>query len=114
MRHDDQAVDLLVAGIGEREDRPVVVGLAGAHLDAADDAVGAGRGRDLQAVAVGLLAVDRIGQVDRGRVGPHVHGLDRPRRREADQGRDQHRRRNGCAQGSQLTTSVPLGLAPHP
>jgi hypothetical protein len=44
MRRDDETVDLLVAVVGEREHRPVLAGLAGAHFDAADDAVGAGRG----------------------------------------------------------------------
>ena len=68
MRHDDQPVDLLVAGIGEREDRPVGAALARAHLDAADDAVRPGRGRDLDAVAVGALALDRVGEVDGGGV----------------------------------------------
>ena len=66
MRHDDQAVDLLVAGIGEREHRPVGAGLAGAHLDAAHDAVGPGRGRDLDAVAVAGQRLDAVGEVDRG------------------------------------------------
>ena len=50
MRRDDQPVDLLVGVVGEREHRPVLSAFARAHLDAADDAVGAGRGRDLDAV----------------------------------------------------------------
>ena len=59
MRRDDQAVDLLVAVVGEREHRPVLAAFAGAHLDAADDAVGAGRGRNLDAVAVGVLMIEQ-------------------------------------------------------
>ena len=55
MRHDDQPVDLLVAVVGEREHRPVGVAFARAHLDAAHDAVGAGRGRHLDAVGFGFL-----------------------------------------------------------
>ena len=58
MRRDDQAVDLLVAVVGEREHRPVGAAFARAHLDAAHDAVGAGRGRNLDAVGVGLLALE--------------------------------------------------------
>ena len=79
MRHDDQPVDLLVAVVGEREHRPVVAALARAHLDAADDAVGAGRGRDLDAVGVGLLQFGGGGEVDRRRVEAHVDGFDRAR-----------------------------------
>ena len=66
MRHDDQPLDLLVAGIGEREHRPIGVALARAHVHAADDAVGSRRGGDQDAVALGAMALDRIGEVDRG------------------------------------------------
>ena len=58
-RH-DQAVDLLVAVVGQREHRPVVSGLAGAHLDPADDAVGTGCGGNLETVAVGMLKFYRL------------------------------------------------------
>jgi hypothetical protein len=44
MRDDDQPVDLLVAGIRQRKDRPVGVALACAHVHALHDAVGTGRG----------------------------------------------------------------------
>ena len=64
VRRHDEPVDLLVAVIGEREHRPVPAGFARAHLDAADDAVGAGRGRNLDAIAVGVLEVDGVGEVD--------------------------------------------------
>ena len=76
MRHDDQAVDLLVAGVGEREHRPVGRALARRLLHAADDAVGAGRGRDLDAVGFGLDELGDAGEIDRGHVGAHVHRLD--------------------------------------
>ena len=76
VRRHDQAVDLLVAVVGEREHRPVVAGLARAHLDAADDAVGAGRGRDLDAVAFGLEPLDRVGEVDRRGIDAHIDRLD--------------------------------------
>ena len=52
---------------------------ARAHLDAAHDAVGAGRGRDLDAVAFGLLHVGGGGEVDGRGVEPHVDGFDRAR-----------------------------------
>ncbi len=64
MRHDDQPVDLLVGIIGEREHRPVGVGFARAHFDAAHDAVGAGRGGDLDAVGFGFLHVGGGGEID--------------------------------------------------
>ena len=51
-------------------------GLARAHLDAADDAVGAGRGRDLDAVAFGFGPLDRVGEVDRRGVDAHIDRLD--------------------------------------
>ena len=76
MRHDDQPVDLLVGIIGEREHRPVGVALARAHLDAAHDAVGAGRGGNLDAVAVGLLQFGGGGEIDRGGIEPHVDRFD--------------------------------------
>ena len=58
MRHDDEALDLLVAGVGERERRPIGVALAGAHVHAPDDSVGAGRGRNEDAVTVAALPLD--------------------------------------------------------
>ena len=80
MRHDDQPVDLLVAVVGERENRPVGVAFACAHLDAANDSIGAGRGRDLDAVAFGLLHFGGGGQIDGGGIEPHVHGFHRSAR----------------------------------
>ena len=79
MRHDDQPVDLLVGIIGEREHRPVGVGFARAHFDAAHDAVGAGRGGDLDAVGFGLLHVGRGGEIDGRDVEPHVDRFERAR-----------------------------------
>ena len=79
MRRHDEAVDLLVAVVGEREHGPVLAGFAGAHLDAPHDAVGAGRGRNLDAVAFGVLQVDGVGEIDGRGIGAHVDGLDRAR-----------------------------------
>ena len=96
MRHDDQPVDLLVAVVGEREHRPVGVALARAHLDAAHDAVGAGRGRDLDAVAVGLLPFGGGGEIDGRGIEPHVHGFDGARgRRRQQRGGERERNRYG-------------------
>ncbi len=58
MRRDDQAVELVVGVVGEREHHPVLSALAGAHLDAADDAVGSRRGRHLDAVGVAALMIE--------------------------------------------------------
>ena len=86
MRRDDKAVDLLVAIVGEREHRPILAALAGAHFDAANDAVGTGRGRDLDAVVFGVLDIDRIGEIDCRRVGPHIDRFDRARGGHAEHG----------------------------
>ncbi len=92
MRHDDQALDLLVAGIGQREHGPIGVALARAHVHAPDDAVGPRRGRDQQAVGLGAMALGGVGKIDRRGVGAYTDGLDRARGREADDDQSQHRR----------------------
>ena len=80
MRCDDQPVDLLVAVIGEREDRPIPSALPRTHFDAPDDPVIARRGRNLDAVAVSVYDVDRASQIDRPDIGADVDSLDGPRR----------------------------------
>jgi len=92
MRHDDQPVDLLVGIVGEREHRPIGIGFARAHLDAAHDAVRTGRGGDLDAVAVGLLHVGGGGEIDGRGIEPHVHGFDGKRggRRQQRGGEREH------------------------
>ena len=76
MRRHDQTVDLLVAVVGQRENRPVVSGLSCPYLDAADDAIGTRRGGNLHAIAVGMLEFNRRSEVDRAGVDPHVDRLD--------------------------------------
>ena len=93
MRHHDQAVDLLVARIRQRKRHPVGPGLAGAHLDAADDPVIARRGGHLDAVAVGLQPLHRIGEIDRRDVDAHIDGLD------GTGVRGKQRHRDGCSHG---------------
>ena len=109
MRRDDQPVDLLVAVIGEREYRPVLAGFAGAHLDAAHDAVGAGRGRNLDAIAVGVLQVDGVGEIDRRGIGAHIDGVDRVRGGNADNGHDRQSDNGTAAQpcGAQKCQQTP-------
>ena len=85
MRHDDQPVDLLVGIVGEREHRPVVAAFARAHFDAAHDAVGAGRGRNLDAVGFRFLPLGGRGEIDGGNVEPHIDGFDRARRQRRQQ-----------------------------
>ena len=95
MRHDDQPVDLLVGIVGERKHRPVIAAFACAHLDAAHDAVGTGSGRDLDAVAFGLLQLGSGGKVDRLDVDPDVDGFSRARRvpgQQRGQGKRKRRR----------------------
>src|SRR5450755_3513583 len=81
MRSDDQTIELVVGVVGEREHHPVLAALAGADLDAADDAVGARGGRDLDAVGVAALMVEYRGEVDRGRVTADADGVDGARGR---------------------------------
>ncbi len=80
MRGDDQAVELVVGVVGEREHNPVLAALAGADFDAADDAVGARRGRNLDAVRVAVLMLEHRGEVDRRRVAADADGVECARR----------------------------------
>ena len=93
MRRDEQALDLFVGVVGEREHDPVRPGAAllRADLDAAHDAVGAGRRGDLDAVALAGEMLHHRGQVHGRAVQRHAHRFDgrgRPRAREAEQGED--------------------------
>ena len=83
MRDDDQPLDLLVGIVRQREDDPARARswLQRTHFDAAHDAVGAGRGRNLQAVALRRIALDRLREIDGGGVERYPDGLDRRRRR---------------------------------
>jgi hypothetical protein len=89
MRHHDKPVDLLVAGIGEREHGPVGRTLACRLLHAAHDAVGAGRRRHRDGIAVGLDQFGDAGEVDRGHVGADVHRLNGMAGRRAKDGGQQ-------------------------
>ncbi len=113
MRHDDEALDLLVAGIGEREHRPVGVALARAHVHAADDAIGSGRGGDQEPVGVGAVAFGCVGEIDRGCVGAHVDGLDGARGREADHHDGQHRRYAGADENQPPSSQLHPVSTPH-
>src|SRR6185312_17267084 len=66
------------------------------HLDAANNAVGAGRGRDLDAVGVGLLDFGGGGEVDGRRIEAHIDGFDGMRGRAGDHG---GRERDQAGQG---------------
>jgi hypothetical protein len=105
VRHDNQPVDLLVAGVGKREHRPVGRAFARRLLHAAHDAVRARRRRHLNAVGVGLVNLDDGGEVNRGDVRPHSHRLDGMTLRSAQQGADQDCRKTGGAKKAQTTTS---------
>ena len=101
MRRHDQAIDLLIAVVGERKHRPVIAGFARAHFDAADDAVGTGSGRHLDAVAVGFRPLDRVGEIDRGGIDAHVDRLDGARVMAAERDAEQDRNRMHGAQQTQ-------------
>jgi hypothetical protein len=113
VRHDDQALDLLVAGIGEREHGPIGVALSRAHVHAPNDPIGSGRGRNQQAVGFGAMALDGIGQVDRLRVGADINSLDRARGRQRRHDRDERRGHKG-ADEMQPTSSQPYPCRPLP
>jgi hypothetical protein len=96
---DNQAVELIVGVVGEREHHPVLAALAGANFDAADNAVGAGRGRNLDAVGVAVLMFEYRGQVDRRHVTADADCVDGPRRR----GRNNHEAQRKCRQAPDQT-----------
>ncbi len=87
MRGDDQAVELVVGVVGKREHHPVHTAFTGADLDAADDAVGSGRGGNLDAVGVAALMIEHRGEVDRRRVTADADRVDGARR---GRGRNNH------------------------
>ncbi len=66
MRGHNQAVDLFVGGVGNRESGPVTGCLAvliGLHFDAANNAIGTGGGRYLHAFALVAQKFDSARQV---------------------------------------------------
>ncbi len=82
----DQTIELVVGVVGKREHHPVLTALTRADFNAANDAVGAGRGGDLDAVGVAVLMFEHRGQVDRRHVAADGDSVDRPCRR----GRNNH------------------------
>ena len=103
MRRDDQAVELVVGVVGEREHHPVLAALARPHLDAADDAVGAGRGRDLDAVGVAALMIEDRGEVDGRRVTADADGVDGARRRRGGKNHEAQREPREAPDQTQLS-----------
>ncbi len=93
MRGDDQAVDLFVRNVGEREDGPVALMRIGSrpHLDAPHDAVGAGCRGNLEGFAPARIDLRRGGQVEGGVVTRNPHGLD-SKRLPGERGEQHHRR----------------------
>ena len=93
MRRDKQSFDLFAGIVGEREDDPVRACpfVPRPHLDAANDAVGAGRGRDEKTVAVGMIGLKSLGQVDGLRLDRHAHRFDGPCRRQPRRERQEHK-----------------------
>ena len=92
MRRDQQSLDLLASIIGEREDDPVRACpfVPRTYLDAANDAVGTGRGRDEKTVSIGMIGFERLGQVDRLRLERHAHRFDGLGRRKPSRKRQEH------------------------
>ena len=80
MRRHDQAIELVVGVVGEREHHPVLAAFAGADFDAADDAVRAGRRGNLDAIGVAVLMLQHRRQVDGRHVAADADRVDSPRR----------------------------------
>ena len=101
MRHDEQPVDLLVGGIGEREDDPVCRSfrVLRAHLDASHDAVRVGGGGDLQLVRLVVEALNRRAEVDGIGVDRQRDRFERERRGREKCGSDdqENARKNGTS-----------------
>jgi hypothetical protein len=95
IRSDEQAIDLFVGVVRKREDRPVrrAARGAGADFDAADDAVGARCGRDLEPVAFGHMPLGGGEQIERRRVRPDDDGFERAHGCEARGSRKQREAR---------------------
>jgi hypothetical protein len=95
MRRHDQPRQLLLGIVGQREHDPRGLSprLERADLDPPDDAVGTGRGRHLDAVALGAVTLDRPGEIDRVRIRRNpdrLHGAGGPaeRRERGEQDQD--------------------------
>ena len=91
MRRNDQTVELVVGIVSEREHYPVLTAFAGTDFDAADDAVGAWRGGDLNAISVTALMIEYRGEVDGGRVTADADGVDGARRRRSGKNHEAQR-----------------------
>src|SRR5258705_13794659 len=105
MRCNDQTIELVVGVVGEREYHPELAAFAGADFDAADDAVGAGCGGNLDAVGVAALMIENCGEVDRGRVTADADGVDGARRRRG--GNNHEAQREGREAPDQAQVSSP-------
>ncbi len=93
-RRDQPAHDRLGGRVGQGEDEPARIGagVQGLHRHAADIAVGAGRGLDLELVAAALIELALGGDVDLllvGRDRDRLHRAGEPRRQEDE--RDESR-----------------------
>src|SRR5260370_13173776 len=94
MRRYDEARQLLVGIVGQREDDPrrLRSRFDRADFDAPDDAVCARRGRDMDPAAWGAVVFDRAGEVDCVGVSRYPHRLNRQRRQEAREDGDEQNR----------------------
>ena len=104
MRRDDEARQLFVGIVGQRKHDPgrLSAGFKRAHLDAPNNTVGAGRGGDLDPIALRAVAFDRPGQVDCVRIGRHSDRLNRERgradrKKEPEKEPKARHRRQRCA-----------------
>ncbi len=106
MRRDQQPIDLFVAVVGEREDRPVraAATFLGANLDTADDAVEAGRGRHLDAVVLFPVDLDLWRKVEGSSVERNRDTVERPGAGVRQHGRDHGKDQDDYQAGWQVPT----------
>jgi hypothetical protein len=93
MRGDDDALQLLFRNVGKSKDGPVTLMVisAGANFDAPDDAVGAGRRRDLEGLAAAGIDFRRRRQVECGVLARNLDRFRGKRSTATDQAeRDHH------------------------
>src|SRR2546423_10238085 len=111
MRSDDQAVELVVGVVGERENHPVLPTLAGADLDAADNAVGSRRRRNLDAVGFAALVIEHRGEIDGRRVTADADRVNGVRRRRGHNNHEAQRKQRKAPDQTQCQYSATQRLA---
>ncbi len=80
--------------------------LAGADLDAANDAVGSRRGGNLDAIGLAALMIEYGGQIDRGRVAADADRVNGVRRRRRGNNHEAQRKQRKAPDQTQCQYSA--------